>query len=105
MQDSDTGTPQGGILSPLLANIALYVLDEHVMAPWQPDGEMGTTYRRHAPSRQGPADLADRPLRGRLRHPRARHQDRRAKPCAKTSPTCWHRWGCGCRRPRPGSCT
>lgn len=46
-EDSDTGTPQGGILSPLLANIALTVLDEHVMAPWRPDREMGTTYRRH----------------------------------------------------------
>ncbi|WP_236567418.1 reverse transcriptase domain-containing protein [Nocardia sp. CY41] len=38
---------RGGILSPLLANIALSVLDEHVMAPWKPDGVMGTTYRRH----------------------------------------------------------
>ena len=47
LEESDTGTPQGGILSPLLANIALSVLDEHVMAPWQPDAEMGTTYRRH----------------------------------------------------------
>ena len=28
-EDSLTGTPQGGILSPLLANIALSVLDEH----------------------------------------------------------------------------
>jgi RNA-directed DNA polymerase len=28
-RDSDTGTPQGGILSPLLANIALSILDEH----------------------------------------------------------------------------
>lgn len=28
-QDTHTGTPQGGILSPLLANIALSVLDEH----------------------------------------------------------------------------
>jgi len=47
LEESDTGTPQGGILSPLLANIALGVLDEHVMAPWQPEAEMGTTYRRH----------------------------------------------------------
>jgi retron-type reverse transcriptase len=37
----------GGVLSPLLANIALSVLDEHVMAPWRPDGAMGTTYRRN----------------------------------------------------------
>ena len=46
-EDSDTGTPQGGILSPLLANIALSVLDEHVMAPWKPSGLMGTTARRN----------------------------------------------------------
>jgi RNA-directed DNA polymerase len=53
LEDSDTGTPQGGILSPLLANIALHVLDEHVMAPWRPGGTMGTTYRRHARRNKG----------------------------------------------------
>jgi RNA-directed DNA polymerase len=47
MQDSDTGTPQGGILSPLLANIALSALDEHLMAPWQPGGPMDRASRRH----------------------------------------------------------
>ena len=31
----DTGTPQGGILSPLLANIALSVLDEHFAEAWE----------------------------------------------------------------------
>ena len=36
----------GGVLSPLLANIALSVLDEHLTAPWQPGGEMSASYRR-----------------------------------------------------------
>lgn len=45
-EDTTTGTPQGGILSPLLANIALSVLDEHVHAPWQPKAEMSTDTRR-----------------------------------------------------------
>jgi RNA-directed DNA polymerase len=37
-----TGTPQGGILSPLLANIALSVLDEHFAAKWQALGPAST---------------------------------------------------------------
>ncbi|MEY9934476.1 RNA-directed DNA polymerase [Catenulispora sp. GP43] len=40
--DSVTGTPQGGILSPLLANIALSVLDEHFCAKW----DAHVTYQR-----------------------------------------------------------
>lgn len=38
-----TGTPQGGILSPLLANIALSVLDEHFCAMW--DAHKSTYWR------------------------------------------------------------
>lgn len=34
-QDTITGTPQGGILSPLLANIALSALDEHFTQKWE----------------------------------------------------------------------
>ena len=45
-EDTHTGTPQGGILSPLLANIALSVLDEHLRAPWKPGGSMSTDMRR-----------------------------------------------------------
>ena len=55
-QETVTGTPQGGILSPLIFNIALSALDEHVMAPWKPGGPMSTpgkrSYRR---SRGAPA--------------------------------------------------
>jgi RNA-directed DNA polymerase len=45
-QDTFTGTPQGGILSPLLANIALSVLDEHLHRGWESGGELSTDYRR-----------------------------------------------------------
>ncbi len=34
-RETITGTPQGGILSPLLANIALSVLDEHFTQKWE----------------------------------------------------------------------
>jgi RNA-directed DNA polymerase len=45
-EDTHTGTPQGGILSPLLANIALSVLDEALHAPWSTGAEMSTSTRR-----------------------------------------------------------
>lgn len=45
-QDSHTGTPQGGILSPLLANVALSVLDEHFHGPWRSGGSMSTFRQR-----------------------------------------------------------
>lgn len=38
IRDAATGTPQGGIVSPLLANIALSVLDEHFCAKWDAHG-------------------------------------------------------------------
>ncbi len=45
-----TGTPQGGILSPLLANIALSVLDEHFSAKWE---ALGPSWRRAKHRRAG----------------------------------------------------
>jgi RNA-directed DNA polymerase len=45
------GTPQGGILSPLLANIALSVLDDHFTGQWQQ--QMGTNDQRRARRRRG----------------------------------------------------
>jgi RNA-directed DNA polymerase len=47
-----TGTPQGGIASPLLANIALSVLDEHFCAKWDAHG---TGWRRSAHRKRGGA--------------------------------------------------
>jgi RNA-directed DNA polymerase len=41
-RETITGTPQGGILSPLLANIALSVLDEHFTAKWEALGREWT---------------------------------------------------------------
>ena len=45
-EDTHTGTPQGGILSPLLANIALSVLDDHFTAEYRQ--KMSTTYQRRS---------------------------------------------------------
>jgi len=47
-----TGTPQGGIASPLLANIALSVLDEHFCAKWDAHG---ADWRRAAHRKRGGA--------------------------------------------------
>jgi RNA-directed DNA polymerase len=43
-EETLTGTPQGGILSPLLANIALSVLDYHFDRQWRQ--EMGSQWQR-----------------------------------------------------------
>jgi RNA-directed DNA polymerase len=50
-EDTWTGTPQGGILSPLLANIALSALDEHFDQQWRQ--EMGTSKRRFTRRKKG----------------------------------------------------
>lgn len=44
-QDTTTGTPQGGILSPLLANVALAALDDHFRARWTAMGNQTQRYR------------------------------------------------------------
>ncbi len=50
-EDTTAGTPQGGILSPLLANIALSALDDHFVRQWQ--HEMGSPQRRATRKRRG----------------------------------------------------
>ena len=45
-RETTTGTPQGGILSPLLANIALSVMDEHFARKWEALGPQWTRAKR-----------------------------------------------------------
>jgi len=50
-EETYTGTPQGGPLSPLLANIALSALDKHFHRQWQE--QMGTKYQRSKRRKNG----------------------------------------------------
>ena len=62
-EETWTGTPQGGILSPLLANIALSALDDHFDRQWQQ--EMGTGGQRRTAQKTRPGQLETHPLCGR----------------------------------------
>ncbi|HEX6520313.1 MAG TPA: group II intron reverse transcriptase/maturase [Streptosporangiaceae bacterium] len=52
-RDTHAGTPQGGILSPLIFNIAMTALDEHLTAAWEDGGAMSTRSRRSTRHRKG----------------------------------------------------
>ena len=52
-EETPTGTPQGGILSPLLANIALSALDDHYTQQWHEQMDTDDQRRKRTRSGQG----------------------------------------------------
>jgi group II intron reverse transcriptase/maturase len=80
-----TGTPQGGILSPLMSNVALSALDEHFARAWE---VMGDTTERKKRRRQGKANYrlvryADDCVPRTLKEDRCRRRFRRMRCCTR----------------------
>jgi RNA-directed DNA polymerase len=76
-KETHTGTPQGGILSPLLANVALSALDEHLHRDWLSGGRMDAQYPSQETSSTWPGQLENCPLCGRFCRDGPWHRRRR----------------------------
>ncbi|MEW2400292.1 reverse transcriptase domain-containing protein [Streptomyces sp. NPDC046862] len=106
-----SGTPQGGILSPLLANIALSVLDDFAAEQWAT--AMASRQDRERRRHRGLptwrlvryADLCRTRHRPTTSSSWCTAPGRTSRRCASRSPRCSHQWVFASPRPRPGSCT
>jgi len=103
-EETWTGTPQGGILSPLIFNVAMSVLDEHLHRPWKPGGTMAAHHQR-----------VRRRVKGLPNWRIVRYADdfvvltdgteADAGVLREQISDVLAPWACGCHQPRPGSCT
>ncbi|MGO9194689.1 MAG: hypothetical protein ACLP8X_40400, partial [Streptosporangiaceae bacterium] len=98
LEETYTGAPAGGILSPLLANIALSVLDDHFTRQWQT--QMGTTWQRAKRRQQGLGTwrLVASPTTSSSWSTAPAPAPRR---CARRQQPCSPPWGCGWLRRKP----
>lgn len=100
-RETIAGTPQGGILSPLLANIALSVLDEHFAAKWAALGPSWTRAKRRRAGEPTTKSSATRTTSWSWSTAPAMTPKRSGAKWLR----CSLRWACACRKRRRGSAT